>query len=181
MDDRSNFAYCAYFCEENVWKLCQESLFSDREIRVVFVSNPSKPVALWHQKAAPSPEMPVIWDYHVFLLVKDEEWQVWDLDTTLGFPLSASEYWKATFAMGYALPVEFQPWFRVLTGEEYQLHFSSDRSHMLDPQGKWMKEPPSWTSPWQEDKGMNLNRFVEMKEGFVGEICELGEMWRRFA
>ena len=185
MQTRDNFRYCAYYCEENVWQLCQEDELLQQQVCVVFVSNPQKSCALWNQRAAHSEDSAVVWDYHVLLLAFSEQtsgngWKVWDLDTTLSFPCDARTYLQWTFAVGYSIPEEYRPLFRVMTREEYLLSFSSDRSHMRDDKGGWMKPPPPWPAPFQESKGMNLHRFFEMEQGFVGDVLNLDEMWSRF-
>ena len=183
---REKYQYCAFYCEENIWKLCQESEFKDKTAITVFISNPQQTCAIWHQKAAPSVTEPVIFDYHVILLVKDEEqenkknWQVWDLDTTLNFPINAETYFHETFMVGYKVPNEFQPQFRIINAHDYVLKLSSDRSHMKDENNNEFHPTPKWKAPYQADKGNNLSSFVQMEEGFLGEVLDLQMMFARF-
>ena len=78
-DDRSNLVYTSCYCEENVWKLCEEiarrtrPLDSDSDVishcHVAFISNPNKTVPIWCQRASHDPAShPVVWDYHVILI-----------------------------------------------------------------------------------------------------------------
>ena len=70
---REDQIYTKCYCEENVWKLCerlgQESF--DSAAYAVFISNEGQTVPLWCQSASKDPEnQPVVWDYHVILVVK---------------------------------------------------------------------------------------------------------------
>ena len=96
--------YQAYYCEENIWRLCQQPQLQVHKSEVVFISNPRRTCALWYQRAAPYPTEPVVWDYHVILLTQtpDNIWQVWDLDTLLGCPLQAEDYFSMTFGGHHA-------------------------------------------------------------------------------
>eukprot|EP00736_Rhodelphis_marinus_P011130 Rmarinus@m.11556 len=70
---RDKCPYQQYYCEENIWKLCDlvrqmEPQRLDR-LFAVWVSNPKQRVFLWSQGASFCPETrPVVWDYHVVLL-----------------------------------------------------------------------------------------------------------------
>ena len=87
---------------------------------VIFITNPNKTCPVWYQRASNSPNKPVIWDYHVVLAIKHQpsesssnststssstfpstfssflslinSYYIYDLDTTLTFPLSIYEY-----------------------------------------------------------------------------------------
>ena len=157
--------YQLFYCEENVWWLCQEPRFADAKSWVVFISNHARQCAVWQQRAA-DPGEPVVWDYHVVLLV---EGMVWDLDTRLGFPVSLDDYLRASFR---ALPPELShltPRFRVVRRDEFVSTFATDRSHMRSDRG-WRAPPPSWEPPGE---GMNLMRFVDMDADFVGHVASL--------
>ncbi|CAI9740618.1 protein N-terminal glutamine amidohydrolase [Octopus vulgaris] len=85
-----------YYCEENVWKLC-EAVNIDRPeelefCSVVFISNEDRAVPIWHQKIG-KPDEPVVWDYHVIFLWRLEgESYVYDLDSSLPFPCKLEMY-----------------------------------------------------------------------------------------
>jgi hypothetical protein len=154
--------YCPYFCEENVWHLCadREAIEGPVEGRkVVFVSNPQKQIAMRHQRAGGGG--PVIWDYHVVLLAAGK---LWDFDTTLGFGIPPAFWLAESFVAG---PPE--PRFRVIEAPAYRESFASDRSHMIGPDGRPLRPPPPW-SPI--GKGMNLMRFVNMVEPFLGDVLD---------
>lgn len=162
--------YWPYFCEENVWHLCSDRDTIDTPIeerRVVFVSNARKQVAMRHQRAGGGG--PVVWDYHVVLLAGG---RLWDLDTTLGFGIPPAHWLTESFVGG---PLE--PRFRVIDAPTYVSSFASDRSHMIGPDGRPLHPMPPWPPI---GTGMNLMRFVDMVEPFLGEVVDAGGLSRRF-
>jgi protein N-terminal glutamine amidohydrolase len=142
--DRSRYKYCAKYCEENVWHLCQQPQFGRTGNRVLIISNIHKACELWHQRAALRSGLPVVWDYHVVLLSQAEAWFVWDLDSTLGLPVLATHYLDKTFPTLGPESAKYSPKFRIISAAEYVEDFSSDRSHMRDKEGKWLAPPPPW-------------------------------------
>jgi hypothetical protein len=162
--------YWPYFCEENVWHLCSDgdSIQGPIEGRqVVFVSNPRKQVAMRHQRVGSGKA--VVWDYHVVLLSGGK---LWDLDTTLGFGISPA-YWLEESFFGSSL----SPRFRVIDAPAYAASFASDRSHMIRSDGRPLKPLPPWPPI---GKGMNLLRFVDMVEPFLGELTDAEGLRRHF-
>jgi hypothetical protein len=162
--------YWPYFCEENVWHLC-----SDREAiegpvegrQVVFISNARRQVAMHHTRAGAG--RVIVWDYHVVLLAAG---RLWDLDTTLGFGIPPSRWLAESFVPG---PLE--PRFRVIDAPAYVTSFASDRSHMIDADGRPLKPLPPWPAI---GRGMNLMRFVDMAEPFLGDVTDLETLLHRF-
>jgi hypothetical protein len=156
--------YTPFYCEENIWQLCQrDDLISD-DAQVLFISNIDRTCAIWSQRAAPSPKTPVVWDYHVVLL---DRGYIWDLDCTLGAPLPFGTWWRASFPYMDQVEARHQPMFRVIRRAEYSARLCSDRSHMRD-ETSWFKPPPAWPPIGQG--AHNLMRFVSMEEAFVGEV-----------
>lgn len=155
-------AYWPFFCEENVWHLC-----SDRETiacpleerRVVFVSNARKQVAMRHQRAGAGG--PIVWDYHTVLLA---DRKVWDLETTLGLGISPERWLTESFVAG---PLE--PRFRVIDAPTFVSSFASDRSHMIGRDGRPLHPMPPWPPI---GAGMNLMRFVDMVQPFLGKVVD---------
>lgn len=114
-------------------------------------------MALFFQKASRQAHRPVIWDYHVILLLQrrslsdktvdggslatrslsapdilsasDSESLVYDFDSYLPSPCPWKEYLTLTFPP-QILP-EYQSSFRVVGEQMYLENFVSDRSHML--------------------------------------------------
>ncbi len=129
---------------------------------------------MWHQRAAAAPDEPVLWDYHVVVLAR-APWEVWDLDTTLGLPVSATTYLRRSFRPELRLPPQYAPRFRLVDAAQLVATFASDRSHMLGPDGRYTQEPPPWPAirpPNGEGAASNLARFLALGDPIAGE--ELG-------
>jgi len=140
MLQKTDCPYQAYYCEENIWKLCQLEFFEDTAVQILFLL-PSQAnfIAVWQQQLAKA-KQPVFWDYHVILLDKSNA-QIYDFDSLLPFPVDAKEYFSSSFAMDFPA---YLPQFKVFERKDFIERFSSDRSHMLDEQGNWMASPPVW-------------------------------------
>lgn len=184
--------YWPFYCEENLWHLAGDSRFRGRDAHVIVISNPTRRVAMWGQKAAEHPQQPIAWDYHLVLLARAGEavpgwpaprWMVWDLDAVAPSPIPA-ERWLADSFHPALLPPEFAPRFRVVTAEEFRRHLRSDRGHMLEGSGEYKKPPPPWPpimgepvageSGTDEHDGANLERFLDTEdEGFLGRCLDL--------
>src|SRR2546421_12646824 len=96
--DRKQFRYAACYCEENIWHLAGDARILGDERHVVFISNAARCCPLWAQRSSPHPSEPALWDYHVVYLVSVRGTTlVYDLDTTLEFPVPLKEYLEATF------------------------------------------------------------------------------------
>lgn len=178
--------YTPCYCEENVYKLCERLQETSSSVvqncHVVFVSNETKKVPLWHQKAGYNSVGLVVWDYHVFLVYdQPQESLVYDFDTLLPFPTPFYHYISMTFKSDRDLKPEFYRKFRVVDGPTYLKKFSSDRRHMLRD-GVWLKEPPSYKPISTPECEHNLESFISMNpdEGF-GEVLTLGQFCQRFA
>lgn len=112
------------------------------------------------------------WDYHVILMVRDGKWRIYDLDSLLSFGCSARAYTMATFPFGDGIPEA--PMFRVLNAMEYLDTFSSDRRHMIGPDGEYLHPPPKWPLiQANPNTSFNLWDFVSMDGGGSGEVVEL--------
>ena len=171
--------YQPYYCEENVWHLCQAQQFHGWDCRVLFITNPMQCCPLWNQKAAPKPEHPVVWDYHVVVLASPcgdkGTWQIWDSDSRLGSPVPLNEYLEHTFGLGTFLeniPERFRSHFRMVQAQDFIETFSSDRSHMLSPEGEYFHPPPPWPAIDQNGPP-NLSQFLDVTTPFLGEILDL--------
>jgi hypothetical protein len=150
--------YAALWCEENIWRRV-EALAGDLAGRhVVFISNASRSVACWSQRAARAGE-PVIWDYHVVLLSlgpssgSSSGASVTDPDCTAGEVLPFASWRRATFPLGDRVASELRPRFRVAPAAAYLSDFRSDRAHMRGPDGAWLAPPPPWEAPWPDAPG----------------------------
>ncbi len=166
------YKYAACYCEENIWHLCQEKDFHDYGRKVVLISNPRRSCALWEQNVQHAEGEPVIWDYHVIMLFFHDEWEVYDLDTVLETPTPFAQYIRSTFGQPPFAPAEFLPLFRVIDAGEFVSIFSSDRSHMLTPDGHWQMEPPPWPAIVRNGKS-NLMDLIDMEKPSPGMVMTL--------
>ena len=176
MSDRATHD-APYWCEENAWHLCVDPRIG-ANAHVVIISNPTRTVALLHQRATPG--VPVIWDYHVIVVAHDRigAAQVWDLDSTLGFPLPLAAYASQTFPSGVAkrLAPRFAPRFRIIAVADYRARFGSDRRHMRDGRGGWQQPPPPWPQIGSEHA---LDAILDFDDRDFGPWLELDSWLRR--
>ena len=170
-------AYVPYFCEENVWQLCQHQALEGRRCHVLFISNPIQECLFMHQRVA-APGKAVVWDYHVVLLVQDRPWYIVDLDTKLPCPLLLTEYIRKTFPK--STPPEYHPLFRCVERKSFIENFASNRQHMRH-NGRWLQKPPPWTPPKTPWTDMNLPNFISMEEDFLGEVLTTSALLARFS
>jgi len=179
--------YTRYYCEENVWKSCEfvNKNASAGEIKkcfAVFISNLSRTVPLWCQKASTSTDGLVMWDYHVIFIYENEKSWVYDMDSRLPFPCEFSEYSSNTFKDEQSLKLNFQRSFRVIEAHTFLQQFASDRLHMKNANsGEWLKPPPSYPCIQTPESTNNLQDFISMdsKVG-VGQVFNLENFNRRF-
>ena len=165
--------YHPFYCEENAFHLCGHAALTARRRHAVVIGGAHEGFVMWHQRAARGRSAPIFWDYHVIVLAEDP-WEVWDLDTTLGLPLPAIDYLRSSFRAG--LPAELAPIFRVVPADLFVATLASDRSHMRGPDGRFERPPPPWPTISAPERGSNLRRFVDMSDGFVGEVASLEAM-----
>jgi hypothetical protein len=187
--DRGALRYTANYCEENVWQLAAEAGLADGARDVVLVTSEARATPCWWQRATPGGG-PVIWDYHVFLVVRASPGAlVYDLDTRLPFPCAAERYLAETFARAMALPTPHHPRFRVVDAATYRARFWSDRSHMRTADGGWTSPPPPWPpilAPGaSEDDGergppMTLTAALDRTQPSPGVWLDLDRLARRY-
>lgn len=167
---RDGFRHHPFYCEENVFHLCSHEALGERPRSAVFVSGALGGFVMWHQRAARRPGAPLFWDYHVILLVEDP-WEIWDLDSTLGLPVPAAHYLERSFRAD--VPPEIAPRFRVVPAAELLRTLASDRSHMRRPDGTFDRPPPPWPPISAPERGSNLRRFIDTGDAFLGERTSL--------
>jgi hypothetical protein len=169
----SALPYQPFYCEENVYRLCESERLAGIGKKVVFASNERRRIAMWQQKPAPDPAEASVWDYHVFLLALGEGgWEAWDPSSALGAPVLVERYLARTFDAG-PVPRRLQPRFRVIDGEEFLSTFASDRSHMRASGGGYVEPPPPWPPVGRPGVSSNLARFVDMRETIAGAVMTL--------
>jgi hypothetical protein len=174
-----NFRYTPFYCEENIWHLAQEKYFRGPGAFVVIISGEGGHRRLWFQSLAEGRESPVFWDYHVLLLVFDNGWHVWDLDTTLGLPVTAETYFQKTFLNSGIDLENCDVILRLIASASYVRSFSSDRSHMISPTGEWLAPPPAWPAITKGDKS-NLLDWLDIGRDDPGQVHTLAEFMINF-
>ena len=123
-----------------------------------------------------------MWDYHVILIRRENTGTlVYDLDTRLPFPCDFKLYTDQSFGDETNMLPEFHRKFRVVDGEEFLQSFSSDRRHMKDGEGRWIKPPPNWVfirGSKQEEH--NLDTFIRMDQHGPGTVNNLEQFNNTF-
>nr|CAG4641148.1 EOG090X0C0Q [Eulimnadia texana] len=163
--------YTSCYCEENVWHLCdfvrRNNPADLSNCWVVFISNKNQTIPLWEQKASRDETGLVIWDYHVIFVVQKNAGKslVYDLDSRLNFPCDFDEYVAKTIQSDDNIFPQFHRFFRVVPADVFLRHFASDRRHMRNPDGTWMKMPPVYPPISANNVQHNLNEFLDMNEG----------------
>ncbi|VDM55452.1 unnamed protein product [Angiostrongylus costaricensis] len=164
---------------------------SRHQFFVVFISNSSRCVPLFSQKASTDSVCLyyngewlfltryslcfrpfVMWDYHVVLLQQVDQGVplIWDLDTLLSFPCSFDEYWNGAIRpTGWNIPEQYNRYFRVIPCTHYITHFSSDRSHMKREDGSWLSAPPVWPLICKDGLN-NIQEFISMDPNVLPQI-----------
>ncbi|XP_073986250.1 N-terminal glutamine amidase tungus [Rhodnius prolixus] len=182
---REHCTYTPCYCEENVWKLCEKIKDSDSDLLencyVIFVSNDAKQVPIWFQRSGHiSRDNLCIWDYHVFLILKDpKETKVYDFDTVLEFPVTFNNYVKQAIKPEYN--EHYERLFRVISADIFLSTFASDRSHMRKPDGSYTSDPPFYAPISSKDSTNNIQEFISMnsKIGY-GEVMNLKKFCQYF-
>lgn len=131
-----------------------------------------------NQRAAKAPYFPIIWDYHVVLLVEAKINYIFDFDTTLSFCNDVNNYLSRSFLDETLLAEDILPLFKVIPSGVYKTHFSSDRSHMKAGKG-WYAPPPDW-SPIG-GKASNLSDFTDMNNYQFGDVLTYDALKDRFS
>uniref|UniRef100_A0A1W7RER6 Protein N-terminal glutamine amidohydrolase n=1 Tax=Agkistrodon contortrix contortrix TaxID=8713 RepID=A0A1W7RER6_AGKCO len=183
---RSVCVYTSCYCEENIWKLCEyirsKNQYPLEEFYAVFISNDRKMVPLWKQQAG-CEEQPVIWDYHVILLhvLNGDQNFIYDLDTVLPFPCRFGTYIEEAFKSDSIINPDFRRKVRLVRADVYLKTFASDRSHMKDASGNWLKSPPPYPCIETADYKMNLDDFISMNpDAGWGSVLKLPDFAQEF-
>jgi hypothetical protein len=161
--------YQALFCEENAWQIARMARDAALPARVLFVTNERKSAALLAQRAGVGPESLVVWDYHALTIVeRDECWEAWDPDSTLGLPVSLEHYVRESFCGIEAWASRFVPKVRVVDADALLEGFSSTREHMRDDQGLWRAPPPAWPPILGRGGAFALSALLDTRDDRAG-------------
>ena len=172
---REDFLYQPCYCEENIWHLCQHKQLKNSY--VIFIASKGDAFPMLNQRAMQNPSIPIMWDYHVVLLVLDEPNQILDFDTTLPFTTDVQTYFSQSFIEKELVDDVHTPLFRLVPASEYVELFSSDRRHMKTESG-WLAPPPAW--PLIGKAGHNLPDFIDMNNNDIGEVLDYDALLERY-
>lgn len=172
---KEDFLYQPYYCEENIWHVCQHEQFEHSY--VIFIASTGSSFPMLNQSVMDNPSVPILWDYHVVLLVHDEVNQILDFDTVLPFCSDIDTYFSHSFLDNRLLIEQEQPLFRIVPVSDYISQFSSDRSHMKSGVG-WLAPPPPW--PTIGEATSNLSDFIDMRNRTIGDVLTIDEVLGRF-
>ncbi|KAK8943249.1 Protein N-terminal glutamine amidohydrolase [Platanthera zijinensis] len=147
----SSFTHTPFYCEENVYLLCKKLSMlgladpSALDLFVVFISNEDKKLfKTGNQK-------------------RDKESLIWDLDSSLSFPLPLGKYVSETFRQQLLLKSTFRRILRVIHAPIFLRHFASNRTHMRDSLGNWISPPPSYEPIIAHDGSENnIDEYIRM-------------------
>lgn len=156
-------SYTLCYCEENIYALASHHPDSF----VVFISSEARAVPFWRNKLHISEENPegfIVWDYHVILVDKD---RVWDFDSAVEFPCSLGQYLQSVLRTHLRQPEQrqYQRLYRVIKAADYRKEFASDRTHMLNEEGKYNSPVPSYPAiKSKSGEVMNLDKLITLTQ-----------------
>ena len=196
--------YTSCYCEENVWKLCEqfEKRSGDtKKLYVVFISSHERRTSLWNLKCGGTTDFQ-LWDYHVILIksapsdkessksttdtvTAENESLVYDLDTSLPFPVCFNQYTKEVLRPELILHFRSaglpERLFRVIPADIFLEEFASDRSHMRKEDGTWLASPPPYPPIRSQKSSNNIQEFISMKNSSApGVVMTELEFLHRF-
>ena len=177
MDTRTEYAYQAFYCEENIWQFLKtRAVQRPSNDAAVFITNEDQHVALAQQQQGDEQGI-VIWDYHVIAITYDPSPLIWDFDSRLPFPCSATDWLQQTFAAFKGAPKIYHPIFKVCKAHLFLGEFQSDRRHMRDELNRWLKPPPEWPNI---GRGHNLDDWLDLSCDKLGSLYDYDELMNQF-
>lgn len=167
-----------YYCEENAWRLLATTSLVRGPAEVVLVANRFGRVACWAQRAATAVELPVLWDYHVVVAeaLPDGARRIWDPDSWIGPIAPAAAWLAATFLDPSHVRARYHPRFRVVPADRWIDGLATDRAHMRDRRGRWLKPPPPWDPPGA-DRPANLFAWLDQDHPDWIDRARLEQRW----
>lgn len=184
---KEDCVYTSCYCEENVWHLCKAVKDNHPSCVIdcfcVFISNDDQTIPLWEQTASTRDDGLVVWDYHVIFIHKMPDGSfVYDLDTRLNFPCPFKIYLDNGVHSCESLKPQFHRMFRVISAEEFLTTFASDRSHMINEEGEWLKPPPEYSCIKTENSTNNIKDFISMDpEIGIGKVMKYRDFCEFFS
>ena len=174
---KENCLYQKFYCEENIWHLCQREELVNTQTQILFLLPPKRYIAVWQSRLAKR-NLPILWDYHVILMFKDHSstWRIYDFDTILPFSIEAIDYFYYSLSERYT---DYLPIIKVINSIEYITKFHSDRSHMKDKHGKWQAAPPPWKAIINKE-GVALPSLLDTKNVTMGKCYSFKNFKKEF-
>lgn len=164
--------YQPFYCEENIWHLCQHPQYLGGHVIVISAYGDFFP--MFFQKTGQGKHQLIFWDYHVVLL---QDGKIHDFNSTLSLSTPSQNYFAHSFADEARLKPLQIPYFRVLSSKDYVESFASDRRHMKTQSG-WNAPPPDW--PLISATSSNLKQFTDMRDTTFGEVLNQAEVWEQY-
>ncbi len=163
--------YWPFYCEESAWRLLATTSLVTGPASALLVANRFGRVACWASRAVGArpigwsvdslPGEAVPWDYHVVVVeLTPAGWVTWDPDSWLGPIAPAADWLRATFLDPALVRERYHPRFRLVPRDTWVAELATDRSHMKDRRGRWLKPPPPWDPPGAE-RGSNLAAWLD--------------------
>jgi len=151
-----------FYCEESAWRLLGATDLVAGPSEAMLVANRFGRVACWSQRASDAPDDPVLWDYHVVVAERcaDGARRIWDPDSRLGPIVPAATWLAATFLDADQVRARFHPRFRLVPRDVWLAGLATDRRHMRDRRGRFLRPPPPWDPPGAE-RGWNLDVWLD--------------------
>ena len=115
----------------------------------------------------------------------ESESLVYDLDTSLPFPVSFNQYVKEVLRPELILHLRSaglpERLFRVVSADAFLEEFASDRSHMHKEDGTWFAPPPPYPPIKSQKNSNNIQEFLSMKNSSApGTVMTELEFLHRF-
>ncbi|PPR04977.1 hypothetical protein CVT24_010435 [Panaeolus cyanescens] len=163
--------YTGFYCEENVYLLCQRFL-KDAKIHehwqpfVMFISNENKTVALWNQKNGREEGTPVVWDYHVVLVIRPRNMEI-GVDTEMD-SVPEGESWVYDMDSRLESPCPWNGRFSgtiVIQTKSWAVYFNGTFPEDMNADGSYIAPPPSYAPLQKTSNLMSCFVDVKMQEG----------------
>ena len=171
--------YWPFYCEENVWWLAKER--GSLPGAAVFISGARQQVVMVNQSAGEAPFGLLCWDYHVVFMQHTETGtQIVDPDCTVpgaSEGIALRDYARLSFPPLVPGWADCVPLFRIIDAAQYVATFASDRRHMRDAQGNWLKPPPPWSAIGE---GHALDELKDMSDGHRADVLSLEELLAQY-
>lgn len=182
--------YQRFWCEENVYYQLEEE-FNPPDAVAAFAVILARPGVVigdvsTHFGLADKDGELTGWDFHVVAVyqMKDGAWTVRDLDAKIPDLQTVHEWIAAQWPTEIRTILDqhfLYPCFRIMPASTYRdekIGLRSDRSHMMDGEGKLVDyaQLPPWPPIFKEEDTNNLRAFIDMTNAQVpGKVLTFGQ------